>query len=272
MGIFLLLLIIVIIYLLMVMPCLDRRVEMSEFLNVYYAHRGLNDNKNGIPENSIAAFENAVLYGYGIELDVLVTIDDVVVVVHDNNLRRLCGVNIRVSESTYDEISKLKILNSNQTIPKLIDVLNLVDNKVPLIIELKIAKDIKRNCKQTAAVLDSYFGQYCVQSFNPFMMQWFKKHRSKVLRGQIYTNFFKSKINNSIVNKFMYSFLLYNFISRPDFIAFDIKNKNMLSLKLNRMLLNTPLFAWTIRSQEQLDEIKGIADSYIFEHFIPDEA
>lgn len=269
MGSFLLLLIIVIVYLWLIMPCLDRREEMSEYLNVYYAHRGLFDNKKGIPENSMAAFEQAISYGYGIELDVLVTKDDVPVVIHDNNLKRLCGVNKNVFNCTYEEISSLKLLNTNQNIPKLIDVLNLVDGKVILLVELKISKDNIHNCKQVSAVLDSYSGIYCVGSFNPFMMRWFKKNRPKVIRGQIATNFFKSKSDMSAINKFLSSSLWFNFISRPDYISYNMKYKDTLALKINKSLFNTPLFAWTIKSQEQLDEIKDFFDSYIFEKFIP---
>ncbi|WP_312649074.1 glycerophosphodiester phosphodiesterase family protein [Aminipila sp.] len=271
MGIFLLLLILSIIYLLLVMPCLDRRKEISDYLNCFYAHRGLHDNNNGIPENSLVAFEKAILYGYGIELDVQLTKDNVAIVIHDDNLIRVCGINKKVSETTYDEISKLKLLNSNIGIPKLTDVLNLVEGKVPLIVELKTADDIKNNCRIIANILDGYSGRYCVESFNPFIMQWFKRYRKKVLRGQLSTNYFKEKVDQNFLNKFMLSHFLLNFISRPDFIAFNIKYKNMLSLKINKWLLNTPLFAWTVRSHEQLEEIKNFFDSFIFEQFIPKE-
>lgn len=271
MGIFLLLLILGIIYLLLVMPCLDRRKEITDYLNCFYAHRGLHDNNNGIPENSLIAFEKAILYGYGIELDVQLTKDNVAIVIHDDNLIRVCGINKKVSETTYDEISKLKLLNSNIGIPKLTDVLNLVEGKVPLIVELKTADDIKNNCKIIANILDGYSGRYCVESFNPFIMQWFKRHRQKVLRGQLSTNYFKEKVDQNFLNKFMLSHFLLNFISRPDFIAFNIKYKNMLSLKISKWLLNTPLFAWTVRSNQQLEEIKDFFDSFIFEQFIPKE-
>lgn len=271
MGVFLLLLIIFIIYLWLVMPCLDRRAEVQEFLNVFYAHRGLHDNKKGIPENSLAAFQEAIKFGYGIELDVLLTKDNVPVVVHDNNLKRLCGVNKKVSNSTYEEIFGLRLLDTNQHIPKLVDVLELVNNKVILLVELKTSVDIKRNCSQIADVLDSYSGRYCVCSFNPFMMKWFRKNRTEVIRGQIATDFFKSKSKRNFISKCFSSFLLLNFISRPDYISYNIKYKDNLALRINKTLLNTPLFGWTIRTQGELDNVKKFFDSYIFENFLPKE-
>lgn len=271
MGVFLLLLIIFIIYLWLVMPCFDRRAEVQEFLNVFYAHRGLHDNKKGIPENSLAAFQEAIKFGYGIELDVLLTKDNVPVVVHDNNLKRLCGVNKKVSNSTYEEIFGLRLLDTNQHIPKLVDVLELVNNKVILLVELKTSVDIKRNCSQIADVLDSYSGRYCVCSFNPFMMKWFRKNRNEVIRGQIATDFFKSKSKRNFISKCFSSFLLLNFISRPDYISYNIKYKDNLALRINKTLLNTPLFGWTIRTQGELDNVKNFFDSYIFENFLPKE-
>lgn len=269
MGYFLIFLILMMLYLLLVMPCLDRRKEISGYLNCYYAHRGLHD--NDIPENSLEAFKQATLYGYGIELDVQVTKDNVAIVIHDDNLIRLCGINKKVHETTYDELSKLKLLNTNAVIPKFAEVLDLVKDKVPLIVEIKTSPNIKNNCSIIASILDSYSGRFCVESFNPFILQWFKRHRPEVLRGQLSTNYFKDNVTQNMFSKFMLSYLLLNFISRPDFIAFNIKYKNMLSLQINKWMLNTPLFVWTVKSTKQLEEVMNYFDSFIFEQFIPKE-
>jgi glycerophosphoryl diester phosphodiesterase len=53
-----------------------------------YAHRGLHDRENTLPENSLAAFAAAAEAGYGFELDINLTTDDQVVVFHDDDLKR----------------------------------------------------------------------------------------------------------------------------------------------------------------------------------------
>ena len=74
-------------------PCRRREEEMQRFAAQYYAHRGLHNEAEGIPENSMGAFARAVAEGYGIELDVHLSRDGEAVVFHDDNLRRMCGVD-----------------------------------------------------------------------------------------------------------------------------------------------------------------------------------
>ena len=101
------------------------------------AHCGVHDIKNSIPENSIKAFEKAILKGYIIELDLHILKDDNVVVFHDDNLYSMTGVNKKIKDCTYNEIKNLKIQNTNSNIPLFKEVLELVKGRVPLLIELK---------------------------------------------------------------------------------------------------------------------------------------
>ena len=106
------------------------------------AHRGMFDNIK-IPENSIAAFKKALKYNYSIELDVQLTKDNVLVVFHDENLKRMTGIDKLIQDSNYEEIKDLKLLNTKEYIPTLDEVLKLIDNKVLLDIEVKGTKKIK---------------------------------------------------------------------------------------------------------------------------------
>src|SRR5690606_10174328 len=115
--------------------------------NFYYAHRGLHNNNNDAPENSIKAFKLAVEHNYGIELDVRLTRDRVPVVFHDNSLNRACGVDKLVSEVNFDELSKYRLFNSTETIPSFEEVLKIIDGKVPLIVELKSTNNIGLLCE-----------------------------------------------------------------------------------------------------------------------------
>lgn len=161
-------------YLFLIMPRIFKSRDFSPFLNRYYAHRGFHDKE--IPENSMKSFELAVKYDYGIELDVHLSKDEIPVVFHDHSLKRMCKIDKNINDLTYEELQVLRLKNSNETIPRLADVLKLVDGKVPLIVELKArAKDdFNLLSEKTAEVLDKYQGSYCIESFNPFVLFWFK--------------------------------------------------------------------------------------------------
>lgn len=263
------LLVLFLIYLLLIMPRVYHRPSVKPLLHPLYAHRGLYDNDSDAPENSMAAFRLAVENGYGIELDVQLSKDNIPVVIHDYSLKRICGVDKKVSELTFDELQQLHLANSKEKIPLFSDVLNLIGGKVPLIIELKIeARDLSV-CPLAARLLDEYPGVYCVESFNPLGLVWYKKNRPAVVRGQLASNFLANKEPGNKALYFCLQNLLLNCATRPDFIAFDILHQKMLSFSLCRRLYHTLPVAWTVRSDDQLEDAKKRYQIYIFEHFIP---
>ena len=261
--------ILVTLYFLMVMPELKVNPKSSKFDGWFYAHRGLYDNHTEAPENSLAAFSLAVDRHYGIELDVQLTKDGVPVIFHDYNLVRACQVNRKISELTLEELSKFRLFESQESIPTFEQVLSLIDGKVPLIIELKIPWDAGPLCEKVSKILQNYQGLYCIESFNPFGLTWYKKHNPEVVRGQLSTDFVKEKIEGSRVQYFILKHLLTNFLTRPNFIAYQHNYRKGLSLTLCRKLYRIKTAAWTIQSQEELEENKGIFDWLIFENFIP---
>ena len=90
------------------------------------AHRGAFNNKD-IPENSIKAFEKAIEKNYIIELDVHILKDNTIVVYHDDNVKRLTGVDKSIIDFNYSQLKELSLLNTKYKIPRLIDVLELVN-------------------------------------------------------------------------------------------------------------------------------------------------
>ena len=101
-----------------------------------YAHRGLHDGNHKVPENSLEAFRRAVDAGYGMELDVQHTRDDRLVVFHDANLKRVCGVDKNVRDLTYGELKRYP-LPDGSVIPLFSEVLELVGGRAPIIVEVK---------------------------------------------------------------------------------------------------------------------------------------
>ena len=258
----------VLIYLYAVMPRVSQGPDKTPFMNVHYAHRGLHDNQTEAPENSMAAFRKAVDAGYGIELDVQLTKDRIPVVFHDETLRRVCKVGGKLRDFTYEELQSFTLYGSDEKIPLFVDVLSMVDGKVPLIVEIKINENAAEVCEAVDAVLNDYQGVYCIESFHPLALNWYKKNRPMVLRGQLSSNFNKVNRNES-AGRWLVHYLLLNFYGRPDFIAYNHKFKNNISRRVCRHLFKALSVAYTIRSQEELDKCKKDFDLFIFEGFEP---
>ena len=258
------------IYFLAIIPKLKRNPISDQLNGWLYAHRGLHDNHSAAPENSLKAFQNAVEQGYGIELDVQLTKDLVAIVLHDYNLKRACGVDFKVGEHTYEELKKFTLFRSKEKIPTLQEVLELVDGKVPLIIELKIPWTAGALCTVVSELLRDYKGLYCIESFNPFGLIWYKQHQPNVVRGQLATDFIKEKVAGNKFQYFLLKHLLLNFLSKPDFIAYHHVYKRGLSFTICRKLFHVKTVAWTIQSQEELDSCRDYYELFIFDSFIPD--
>ena len=216
-------LVLIIVYIKMIDPGKKRKHPV---LNVkYYAHRGFHG-EEGIPENSMAAFKKAKGSGYGIELDVQLTKDGVMVVHHDYDLKRTCGVNKKITDLTYRELCRYRLMGTRERIPRFVEVLREVDGKVPLLVELKMETCNRKLCKKVAKALDQYKGLYCMECFHPYALYWFKKNRPEVIRGQLSEQFLKEKEEGTLTRKigyFIVKNLLTNFITKPDFIAYHYK-------------------------------------------------
>lgn len=243
-----------------------RPEEFNIFKGKLIAHRGVYNNID-IIENSIPAFIKAIENNYAIETDLQLTKDNKVVVFHDDKLTRICGIDKYVDELTLDEIKKLSLLNTNETIPTLKEFLSLVDGKVPLCLEIKSHGDNIRTCVESTILLNEYKGFYSIQSFNPFVVRWFIKNKPNILRGQLASNFFKSK--NKIISTLSPSHLIFNIISKPDFIAYNYYQTNNIFFKYLKLFTNLKLQVWAIKTQEELDKDNTKYDMVLFDKFEP---
>ncbi len=270
MIIFIILAAVVLLYLLAIMPRMGHGKNREPFMDVYYAHRGLHDNEGEAPENSLAAFRKAVEAGYGIEMDVQLTKDKVPVVFHDFTLKRACGKEGKVCDYTWKELKDIGLFGSRQTIPKFEDVLSVVLGKVPLIIELKVEWTELDVCGVVDAVLREYQGPYCIESFNPMVLLWYRRYHNDVMRGQLADGFIKTGEFKGLLYVFLQNLLL-NGATKPDFIAYNHKYENNISRRLCRGLYKNLAVAWTIKNQEELEHAKKHFDLFIFDSFIPYE-
>lgn len=259
-----LLLILMVLYLFMVAPRLFGKPDRKPLFGVHYAHRGLFDNQSDAPENSLKAFAKAVEVGYGIELDVQLSKDKVPVVFHDASLKRMCGIEDKVWNYTLEELQKMHLLGTEQTIPTFAQVLDTIGGKVPIIVEYKMDVPDTKVCELGDALLQKYNGVYCIESFHPFAVAWYKKHRPEVVRGQLAENFGKEE---KYVGKLLYVFLsnlMLNFLGRPDFIAYKHQDVSQISRRFCKKL-GALSVAWTIKSQEDYEKVKNDFDLFIFD-------
>lgn len=256
-------------YLFLIMPRIWRRPKRQPHMGVYYAHRGLFDNKAKIPENSMKAFRKAVEEGYGIELDVQLTKDRIPVIFHDFTLERMCKVQDKLENLTYAQLRELSLLDTDEKIPRLKDFLDMVDGRVPIIIELKIEWTNMELCAAVQKLLEDYNGVYCIESFNPLALLWYRRHHDEIMRGQLSTNF-RQDGNYKNIFYFLLTHLLTNCATRPDFIAYNCCFKEEPGRRICRKLYRNLAVAWTVKNQKQLESLKKDFDLFIFDSFIPE--
>ena len=226
------------------------------------AHRGLHNTKNNVPENSMLAFEKAIQNNYTIELDVHILKDGKVIVFHDDNLKRLTGIDAEIKNMNYNDLKNLRLQGTEQGIPLFEDVLKLINGKVPVIVELKYDTKCGILEKEVIKILKNYNGKYAIKSFNPFTVNYFRRKAPTIIRGQLVSNFREEKMN--IFKKIFLSTMLFNFISKPDFISCDIRilpNKKIEKIRRNKIVLG-----WTVRNKDELEKAKKYCDNLICEN------
>ncbi|MFB0920630.1 MAG: glycerophosphodiester phosphodiesterase family protein [Oscillospiraceae bacterium] len=239
------------------------RDKRAPFAGRNYAHRGLHNQDRSIPENSLPAFAAAARIGYGVELDVHITRDGELVVIHDGDTKRVCGVDGNVEEMTLDELSRLRLHETEYGIPLLSEVLEVMGAECPVIIELKRGGNNDELCAKTYNMMKKYGGKYCVESFDPRIVAWFRHNAPEVLRGQLSSDPVEMAKDTSCLNAFMVGNLLTNFLARPNFVAYGLGRKPLivkLCAKLGAMKV-----AWVAKDCSQ----EKINDAVIFEHFKP---
>lgn len=242
--------------------------DLAELKKWYYAHRGLHS--EGVPENSLAAFSAAKTAGYGIELDVHLMQDGGLAVIHDSSLKRVANADITIEELSASTIDRYVLMGTQEQIPLLHQVLDLVDGQVPLIVELKSTEtNYSQLCEKTCDLLEEYNGLFCIESFDPRCIVWLRRNRPDIIRGQLSQNFLKTNGKYPWFVKFLLKHNLYNVISRPDFIAYRFSHRKNLSNFIVRKIWGVQGVAWTIRNKQDFDT--AVQENWIpiFENFTP---
>lgn len=257
-------LLIVFLYILMLLPSRAKKDAVSPFTDTFYAHRGLYSEDQTIAENTLEAFQRACEKGYGVEMDIRLSKDGQIVVFHDDTLMRAAGIDRPVEDFTWQELSQIPLYGTEARIPLFREVLEVIDGQIPLIIELKTGTQNRKLCEDACAILRRYKGPYCVESFDPRIIRWFKKNAPEVVRGQLACSVSKAGNGTPRIVAFLASRCLLNFLSRPNFIAYELVRRKPMSVRLSESLGALPV-CWTSHDPK---DVKGNR-LVIFEHYEP---
>ena len=213
------------------------------------AHRGLHNDK--YTENGMNAFGNAVRHGLPIELDIHLTKDNQLVVCHDEDLKKTTGRHGIIEDMTVEEIKQYRLLDGGE-IPTLIEVLDLVKEQVPLVIELKVfRKNYKALAKKTIEVLSERVvdkKNYMLISFDPRSLWPLKK--LGIIRSLLVTKSHE------------YTFTWFRHTVETVDLDQILFNEKRIRNYHKRYLVNV----WTIENEEQLKAIIPYVDTVTFQH------
>ena len=239
---------------------------------VRYAHRGLHNLERGRPENSLAAFRAAAEAGFGAELDLHLMADGNLAVVHDSDLTRVCGRQVFIEDLTAEDLPEYPLQGTEERIPLFQDVLEIFENRTPLIVELKVERGNADALTDAAmALLEGWRGTYCVESFHPGALLRLKEKYPWVIRGQLSQNFMRdSEVGGlALPTRFAMTHLLTTAFTRPDFVAYNCVDRGNVSLRLMKKLYGVHEVAWTVRDRGVMEALEEEGVACIFEKFVP---
>lgn len=236
-------------------------ISMKNF-PVYIAHRGLHGKGTvNFPENSLSAFENACVHGFAIELDVRFTADKRMVVFHDENTERMCGVTLEISKTPYEELKALRLDGTDEGIPLLTQALKLIAGRTAVFIELKEAPHVNDAEKRLAHLLKKYNGEYAVQSFDPLTLKRLRACAPEITRGQLVSLFEGEKL---FLRKIAAGKAAWK-LSKPDYLAWDLRSVT-LEAALDAADIGARFVTWTADNIELIEAAEEFSTSVIFEN------
>jgi glycerophosphoryl diester phosphodiesterase len=210
------------------------------------AHRGIYDNKT-IYENTLKAFAIAIEKNYIIEFDVHMLKDDIVIVYHDEDMGRLLNVDSKITDLTFGDIKYF----AKFEIPTLKEVLEFVDGRVPIIIDIKGVTKKNKLEKEVLAFLNTYEGPVALQSFNEGTVRYLYKNAKEYPIGLL-------------VNKI--DFRRDNFFKKYDFLNAKINvydDKRIRAMREKKMIIG-----YGVKDLITLNAKKDVYDNLICDNLL----
>lgn len=236
----------------------------SWLVEIPLAHRGLH--AEGVPENSLAAFQAAADAGYGVELDVMLSRDGVPVIAHDPDLSRVAGRAERVGDLTLAELAEVRLEGTDEHVPTLAAALRVFPD-LPVMVEVKNGSVRRRATESaTAAVLDLHRGPVCVAGFNPATLRWFRRHRPHVPR--VMTSGGLTDVPMAAVVRRRLEALRDLDAVDPIAVSYALEDLPHPATDAWRAR-GGALVTWTVTCEADLVKAREVADNHIFENIRP---
>ena len=243
-----------------------------DFLRLPLAHRGLHDRDAGRIENSRAAVSAATEAGYGIEIDVQLTADNVAVVFHDAYLDRLTGETGSVRARTLTQLQQVPLTGTTEVIPSLTEVLSLVDGQTPLLVELKdqsggLGPEPDTLAAAVASAIEGYSGPLALMSYNPHIVQHLSRLVPDTPRGLTTEDFTDAPGLTAEQKRHLNEIDTFDAVGAM-FVSHDFEHLESPALARLRAR-GVPILTWTIRSAEEARATRLLSDNITFEDFYP---
>lgn len=239
------------------------------------AHRGLHDASRGIVENTLPAAEAAIARGFPIECDVLLSADGTVVVYHDDTLERLTHGAGPVAAKTTAELKAIPFRDGDARVPTLQELLDLVDGRVGLIVELKSEfprHPDDRLAERVAALVSRYRGPVVTKSFDPEVLAAMNRLLPEIAHGIVADDAsdLEDYGRSTRIDRFVLRHLLHAPRTRPRFVSYCVRDLPAPGPWVARSIFGLPVISWTVRNEADRARALASADQIIFEGFDPE--
>ncbi|MBX5027812.1 glycerophosphodiester phosphodiesterase [Rhizobium lentis] len=223
------------------------------------AHRGYHDLNKHVWENTLTAFSRAVEAGFAIECDLHYASDGVPVIFHDEELQRLCNLTGDIRERTSRELGLIAVGGTGDKIPTLSQLLDLVQGKVPLVLELKGREaDDEGFAESVLEVLEGYQGKVALMSFDHWLLRDLKALGSPYPVGLTANgNTPEELATHAEAMAIGLDFISFYYGDLPNAFITGEREKSI------------PVITWTVRDEEARRRTFENADQMTFEGFDP---
>jgi glycerophosphoryl diester phosphodiesterase len=236
------------------------------------AHRGLHAAAAGVIENTPSAFAAAIAANYAIECDLQLSADGEAMVHHDDALGRLTDGAGRLEDMTAADLKRVPYKNTTDRMITVGELCDLTGGRVALVIELKSRFDGDiRLAARAAQVLSGYAGPAALMSFDPAPIAALRAIAPKIPRGIVAESRYSHRewSHLSARTKRALAYFYHALRTRPQFIAYSVKDLPASVPWAARTLFGLPLLTWTVRTSEDRTRAARYADQMIFEGFRP---
>jgi len=178
----------------------------------------------------------------------------------------VCAIDLLQQDHAHE------LMGYYQHVPLFSDVLDVVAGQAPLIVKYKFSNNkawderSEELMEKGHALLEAYDGPYVIESFHPGAVNWYKEHHPEVCRGQLS---WPAKLSKNGAAEWVAGLLAFDWLSRPDFVAYDWTGGASPQVRLARSMGAMPV-SWTVRNSDELAQCAPYFDRLIFEAFGPD--